>query len=209
METSPIITFLLTQNLRGDLRFLPRLGRILWQKRRDEQRTYTFDLGGACAPEAWHCEATDGRSMLIALDGLNYAAANVEGLTLDSRMSLHRTLMGMRLIDSMNPAELPYVALAAVKPAQSADPDRLTAVLAPTEARLVDGILEFPPVPRYQVASMRVVTGPAPEIDSLEFFDVPDDTPPDGTLSGMVDFIESEARMYQRRKADKDDSAQR
>ena len=59
-ESAQIVTFLFTQDLRGDLRFLPKLARVLMQLRLVEQRTLTLDLGGMCSPEVWHCAVTDG-----------------------------------------------------------------------------------------------------------------------------------------------------
>ena len=75
------LTLLYTANIRGDLALLPRLYTFLQQLKGTERRsTLLLDLGTSCAESVWHCRATGGRSTLIALDGMGYQAANVEGI---------------------------------------------------------------------------------------------------------------------------------
>src|SRR5690349_16457301 len=69
MDILPIIY---TYQLRGDLAWLPRLYTFIRQLAQDIEQEYgtkplLLDLGEACVPESWHCAATDGRSMLLAL----------------------------------------------------------------------------------------------------------------------------------------------
>src|SRR5690348_17158969 len=113
------IHLLYTSNLHGDLEMMPRLQTFIRQLKalpiddEDEvmicavqpqaSRVIVLDLGHACAPDVWHCSATDGRSTLIALDAMGYQAANVtDALTPESRIRLRDNLLGMALVDPPN-----------------------------------------------------------------------------------------------------------
>src|SRR5688572_29658141 len=94
--TTPL-SILYTQDIRGDLDLLPRLYTFLRQIRQQAQRfedeadvmvcqvqppdrrILLLDVGGSCAADVWHCEATQGRSTLIVLDAMGYNAAGVAG----------------------------------------------------------------------------------------------------------------------------------
>src|SRR5688572_24616875 len=108
------ITLLYTHNLRGDLSLLPRLHTFIKQLKALEvddeddvmlclvqpqtRRTLLIDLGGSCAPDVWHCAVTGGRSMLMVLDAMGYAAVSAADLTPDAREKLADTAQ-MRLVD--------------------------------------------------------------------------------------------------------------
>lgn len=203
-ESPHVVAFLFTQDLRGDLRFLPKLARVLMHLRRDDRRTLTVDLGGMCTPDVWHCAATEGRSMLIALDGLNYAAVNAEGLSESVRPYLTKSLIYMQAIDAAHAGTMDQVRFVTRLSPDDLPPQYLTLVVAPhAEAKVTATVIEFPAIARYKVGRMRVRMNTPVELVSLETFDVPDDTAPDATISGMVDFIESEARQYQKRQDQK------
>ncbi|MBK9125553.1 MAG: hypothetical protein IPM16_20845 [Chloroflexi bacterium] len=190
-------TILFTQDLRGDLNFVPKLGRVLWRLRAEDQNNVTVDLGAACDRSVWHCDATDGRSMLIALDGMNYAAANTEGLEENVRPHLSRALVGLRAVDRKYPAKLGPFQMVTHLPPEGFPGASLVLVLAPQDhARVEANAVFFPRVPRYAIGRIRVALLPKVEIVSVETLPVPPDTPPDPTLSAMVGFIESEARQY-------------
>ncbi len=197
-------TILFTQDLRGDLSFVPKLGRVLWRLRTEDQNNLTVDLGAACDRSVWHCAATDGRSMLIALDGMNYVAANAEGLEENVRPHLSRALVDLKAVDRKYPAKVgPFHVVTQLPPA-GIPGAQLVLVLEPQDAARVEGnVVFFPRVPRYAIGRMRVTLRPEVEIVSVETLTVPPDTPPDPTLTAMVEFIESEARQYaeKRRRA--------
>lgn len=190
-------TILFTQDLRGDLRFVPKLGRVLWRLRTEDQNNLTVDLGAACDRSVWHCAATEGRSMLIALDGVNYAAVNAEGLEESVRPHLNRALVNLRAVDCNHPAKVgPFHAVTQLPPA-GIPGAQVVLVLEPQDAARVEGnVVFFPRVPRYAIGRMRLTLLPEVEIVSVETLAVPPDTPPDPTLTAMVEFIESEARQY-------------
>jgi hypothetical protein len=192
-------TFLYTHGLQGNLRFMPRLQTVLNRLRRDAEQVYTVDLGDACAPEVWHCAATGGRSMLIALDGMNYTAANALALQDEHRARLRHTLTMIKLIDDGAPAKRGRFAF--VTDAHSAQAD-LRVLLHPTErTEIVDGVLHLGAVAPRHIGLVKISLT---ALDILEFrtVAVPEDTPPDPTTSGMVDFIEMEARLFQSRRSD-------
>lgn len=190
-------TILFTQDLRGDLDFVPKLGRMLWRLRAEDQTNVTVDLGAACDRSVWHCDATDGRSMLIALDGMNYAAANTEGLEENVRPHLSRALVGLRAVDRKYPAKLGPFQMVTQLPPDGIPDAPLVLVLAPHDSTRVEGnAVFFPRVPRYAIGRVRVALLPKVEIVSVETLTVPPDMPPDPTLTAMVEFIESEARQY-------------
>lgn len=200
-ESPQVVTFLFTQDLRGDLRFLPKLARVLMQLRLEERRTLTLDLGGMCSPDVWHCSITDGRSMLIALDGLNYAAVNAEGVPDSVWPSLAKSLVYMQAIDSLHAGKMGYVRFVTRPPTEEVPPEILALVIAPhAEASIVGNIVYFPAVASHKVARMRVKPAAPAEIVSLEIFEVPPDTAPDPTISGMIEFIENEALQYGKRR---------
>lgn len=202
MTQPEIVSLLFTQNLHGDLRFLPRLSRVLMHLRIEDRRSYTVDLGNSCAPDVWHCEATDGRSMLIALDGINYSAANAEGLAEHARPQLSRSLVTLKAVSAAHPDWIERVALVSTLPDEAIPGAEMTLVIKPQlEARVTGTMIEFPAVERYRIGRLRVRTDTVPfELVSVETFDVPPTTPPDPVVSGMIDFIEGEARHYQKRR---------
>ena len=79
-----------------------------------------LDLGESCAPDAWHCEVSGGRSTLVVLDGMGYAAARVEDA------AAKRAKMGsgvqIALIDGDNPARIDDVLITAAE--NRGEPDR-------------------------------------------------------------------------------------
>ena len=203
MTQPEIVSLLFTQNLHGDLRFLPRLARVLMHLRIEDRRSYTIDLGNSCAPDVWHCDATDGRSMLIALDGINYSAANAEGLAEHARPQLSRSLVTLKAVNAAHPDWIERVALVTSTPDAPIPGAEMTMVIKPhLEARVNGTVIEFPAVERYRIGRLRVRIDTLPfELISVETFDVPPTTAPDPVVSGMIDFIEGEARHYQKRKS--------
>lgn len=203
MTEPEIVSLLFTQNLQGDLRFLPRLARVLMHLRIEDRRSYTVDLGNSCTPGVWHCEATDGRSMLIALDGLNYNAANADGLAEHARSHLSRSLVSLKAVSAGHADWIERVALVTAAPDAAIPGAEMTLIVKPSlEARVTGSVIEFPAVERYRIGRLRVRVDSVPcELVSVEMFDVPPTTPPDPVISGMIDFIEGEARHYQKRKS--------
>ena len=197
------LTLLYTANIRGDLALLPRLYTFLQQLQGTERRrTLLLDLGASCAESVWHCRATAGRSTLIALDGMGYQAANVEGiLGSDDRDALARQVT-LGLVDRardwnwQSPAGDPGIR-ATLKP--NVQPARLQIMLKPASVTRLEGrVLRLQAVETGQVGEVRVELAEDTRIVHAARHDLPPGTPPNPSIAGTVEFVESEARYYQR-----------
>jgi hypothetical protein len=212
---------LYTSNLRGDLDMLPRLHtfmRYLKSLPVDDEdevmicavqpqtpRVFLLDLGHACAPDIWHCTATDGRSTLIALDAMGYHAANVaDALTPESRIRLRDNLLGMALVDSnadWTHDDLIFTSRKAgsvTLPSSTYPPFNINLTPA-SVTQIAANTLYLADVPAGQVGTAQVsfLTG-SPRLIAHAIFDLPANTAPDPTIAATVDFIRSEARFYSR-----------
>jgi hypothetical protein len=178
---------LYTYRLRGQVSLLPQLFTFL----RDLRRTYAaettviLDLGDACVPDAWHCAATDGRSMLIVMDAMGYHAANVTGyLSSEGRAKLD----GMMTLELMNEGQ----------PFTTAQGLRIELTPAENTALQEDGRLRLARVEAGQVGVVRLVD----EFIACEIQDMPPKTAPDATIAGIVDFVLSEAKYYRGKRGE-------
>lgn len=206
-----LFTLLYTHNIRGDLDLLPRLYTFIKYLKslpvdEDEtvrvcafepvqQRTILLDLGHACVPEAWHCEATEGRSALLVMDAMGYDVVNVEGyLSSEARTKLP-DLTHVALLDRQHPIWT--------------SPDQVTVVHS--------GAHQFDAAPRILITLETTPQAPASlpalaagQVGVIHFgtghntkphvFDLPADTLPDPTIAATVDFVVSEARQYQKKR---------
>ena len=206
MEKPLSLTLLYTSNLGGDLHLLPRLYAFIQSlKPARRQGALLLDLGHACADEVWHCRLTQGRSMLIALDGMGCHAANVAG-ALDpiSRRKIEAQIT-MALVDDSQDwhYQIPPVSdrsiIAAVRP-QDQDA-RLQICLSPADETAVQGnVLYLGDVRAGQVGLVRLDLHSAPRITASRIHDLPPDTPPNPSLAAAVEFVESEARYLQKKR---------
>lgn len=199
-DPSDSLAVFYTGGLRGALRLLPRLHTFIRAlKNRLIMPALLLDLGDSCAPESWHCAATDGRSMLIALDALGCQAARVEGLDAAGRERLKANLLSMALVDALHPWQHERgLSVTAEFPDPAA---RLSIVLAPAEATAMQGAaLRLAGVGAGQVGMAQVaLLQNGARLVSSQLFELPDDSLPDPTIAGVVDLIEAEARRFQRR----------
>jgi hypothetical protein len=216
---------LYTANLRGNLELLPRLYTFIKQLRRDvirfapededevmvchvqpptPPRILLLDLGDSCAPDAWHCAATGGRSMLIALDAMGYDAANVTGLlTAESRDKLRENILGMALVDENQTwanGDIQVVGDARRGGGQSLPYKANIDLNLSDKTRLEGRMLSLARVEGGQVGTAQVGGLDAqPVLLAHAIFDLPPNTAPDPTIAGTVDFILAEARRYTRK----------
>ncbi len=206
MEKPLGLTLLYTSNIRGDIPMLPRLYTFMQRlKPARRQGCLLLDLGHACAAEVWHCRLTQGRSTLIVLDGMGYHAANVAG-TLDpiSRRKV-AAQMTMALVDDSQDwhYQIPPVTdrgiTATLRPQ---DPSaRLQICLSPAAATKVqDNILYLGDVRARQIGRVRLDLHPLPRLVAAAVHDLPPHTPANPSLAAAVEFVESEARYYQRKR---------
>ncbi len=202
MEES--LNFLYTGDLRGDLDGMPRLYTFIKSLRgRMDGRTILLDLGGTCDPSVWHCEVTGGRSMIIALDGMGCAAANVSGYLAEEERPKLGGNLAIALVDEAHPHVVDDL-IFTLTPPHSVEWDRLAVVLTPTEkTRLDNRVLSLVRVRAGQVG--RVSLERMDTIWSLTTYsihDLPPTTPPDPTIAGAVEFITAEARYAQKKRAE-------
>lgn len=209
METP--ITVLYTCNLRGDLVILPRLFSFIRQLRahfstepvkqcEDDpapslSRILLLDLGESCAPDVWHCDITGGRSVLVALDGMGYDAANVSAFaTPDLREKLGANVR-LALVD-----EAHDWTWEGVRVALTAGGEGTTISLAPAATTHIEGnTLHLQEVKAGQVGMAQIAPRPLLLLQQ-DVFDLPTMAQPDPTIAGIVDFILSEARYTQKRR---------
>ncbi len=206
MEKPLSLSLRYSAGIAGDLALLPRLFTFLQRLQAAEgQGALLLDLGGSCADSVWHCRATGGRSALIVLDGMGYHAANVEGaLDSDSRARLAQQVT-LALVDRHNhwgyrraSGKEVIVALRAVAP-----DERLQVLLEPAASTRLDGkILSLAAVKSGQVGEAVVDLRGAPRLVSATVHEMPTDTPPNPSIAGAVEFVEAEARYYQRQQAE-------
>lgn len=192
------ITLHYTANIQGDLDMLPRLHTFLRQLRGDTPQRILLDMGDTCAPDVWHCQATGGRSVLIALDGMGYAAANTEGLTPGNRAKLE-SHVSMALVDAIRP-HVQDDLLFALKPTEG--DGHLCICLTPAHQTQLEGrLLTLAPVDTGHVGES-VIEGIDGDyrLISAATYALPANTPPDATIAGVIDFIVSEARFFQRKQ---------
>jgi hypothetical protein len=209
MEAPLTLHVVYTMNLRGDLEILPRLYSLIKKLRAEYARetsdsspvdsnTLLVDLGNACAPGVWHCDVTGGRSMLIALDGMGYHAANVTGyLTPEGRIKLADTVR-LGLVDAVHPHDYRGIRLTCEP---QPDTPQFQIYLAPGDAtRIAGSVLYLAGVETGQVG-MAQVNRSVPMLITHDVISLSSSTPPDPTISGVIEFVLSEARYFQRRQA--------
>ncbi len=198
-EQSRELTLLYTASFNGQIEVLPRLYTFLKALRSELQPTGIIDLGQSCVPDVWHCNETEGRSMLIALDGMGYTAANASHLSEDVQARLHPQLV-MALVDERHP----YVEgsfLFSVEPRQG--DGHLCVVMQPDAATsLQDDVLRLQAVTGTQIGVVRLAFHADGFILlSSETRILPTGTAPDATIAGVVDFVLAEARYYGKRRS--------
>lgn len=206
---TPGLTLLYTHNLRGDLDPLPRLYthlRRLWDAEKTSRRVLAVDLGGSCDPAVWPCAITEGRSTLLALDAMGFAAANVDRVLAPASRAKLADQAAIALVDADHPAHWHDVALVTrINSAPPDDPPALTVILAPADrCALVDRVLRLAAVAPGAVGLARVDLAPGaePVLTACEQHPIPAGTLPNATIAGMIDFIRAEARYYERRRGD-------
>ena len=207
MEKPLSISLFYTAHIRGDLALLPRLYTFLRRLQSEDQPpALLLDLGGACADSAWHCRATGGRSTLMALDAMGYHAANVAGIL--DRENRRKLAVAMGLVDARRDwiYHVPPVTDPSIRATlQPDDPAaRLQILLRPSACTRLDGnILQLQTLSAGQIGQVRVALEPRDTGARIEFAalrDLPPETPPNPSIAGTVDFVLSEARLYQKKR---------
>jgi hypothetical protein len=199
------LTLLYTHQLRGQIALLPRLYTFIKGLRGDTPKAAPLiDLGDACAATAWHCAATGGRSMLVAMDSLGYAAINASGLDTAERARLREHVMSALIDDDHTHT---HGDLLFARHLVEGD-GHLCVVMTPGTTTLQFGSLAAPGRALYLAGlrggqigqvSLTLEPGATPRLRAFVVRDLPPDTPPDPTIAGIVDFVLDEARYYHKR----------
>ena len=196
------LTILYSHRLRGDLALLPRLYTYLRRLRAEHAAgtpSLLIDLGESCAPEAFPCALTGGRSTLIALDAMGYDAALVSGwLSDEDRTRLESGHLRMTLIDEAHSLTVPGCTVALERPAGAA------LWIDPTPAQtthLHDHALRLMALAQGEIGLARLAGDDAGglRLAAAQVFTLPPETAPDPTIAGVVEFILSEAHYMQRK----------
>ncbi|MBL8154750.1 MAG: hypothetical protein JNM70_11250 [Anaerolineae bacterium] len=205
MDSNGRLRILYTANLRGRIDLLPRLHTFIRRLREgsDGPRTLLLDLGRSCDDAAWHCAATQGRSMLIALDAMGFDAANVSGqLDPAGHQRLQDNFLNLGLVDETHSWDGGGV-MAALSEG-SIESAALSILLRPFPMTRVEGRrLNLAEILGGQVgdATLQINHERVTLVESVNH-DLPSTALPDPTITAAVDFILSEARRFQHRQSD-------
>lgn len=213
MEQS--LTLLYTGQISGDLALLPRLYTFLKMLRaefsggaagdpagRPYKDVLLCDLGATCDPAVWHCAATEGRSALIVLDAMGYAAANVARTLTDTQREKLAEQVNLRLVDGDHPHAVEGVVFF-VGTAVDDHTARLAVDLSPANTvRIQDAVLHLAAVEQGQCGVVRLQWTPDVgwSIAYTGIHELPPGTAQDPTIAGTVEFVEDEARYLLKRK---------
>ncbi|MYD11280.1 MAG: hypothetical protein F4X02_14715 [Chloroflexi bacterium] len=206
MDTPLSLTLHYSAGIAGDLALLPRMFTFLQRLgAADSARALLLDLGGACSDAVWHCRATGGRSALIVLDGMGYHAANVAGALDAANREKLAEQVTMALVDGerdwayhVPPLRDPSIVVA-LRPRECAA--RLQIALTPAAETRIDGnCLRLRGVEAGCIGEAVVDLRGRPQLVSATTHTLPADTPPNPSIAGAVEFVEAEARFYQRQQ---------
>jgi hypothetical protein len=222
------LTILYTASLAGRIDLLPRLyTRIRRERETRSGPCLLVDLGQSCVPGTWICEATAGRGMLVAMDAMGYDAFHIgprdalytqPALVSQVRQivvtpfaagpwsaSVNRAGLAVRLVNAHHLEAL--LAAEDVGPADLIIGLRLD-VTAQVEAEhragqrvlLLQGAAseDEPVLARVDVALLPeapyiLVVSHAPLALAPEL-------PPDPTITGVIEFVQGEARYAERKR---------
>lgn len=220
------IRILYSAALRGQLELLPRLHTYFSAQRQTAPGiSVLVDLGQSCAAGVWICQSTSGRGMLVAMDALGYDAFHIgqaDALYHFPQLvnqikqvivtplaagqwtaSLQRGGIKIRICNGKNleliandrPDTVDLIlglglgSAPEVKPIWKA-PCRLLSVVGGESESLILGQVDItllPDPPYIQIEENRMLT-------------LPPETLPNPTITGVIDFVISEARQAERKR---------
>lgn len=184
------------------------LPRIYTALQRIEQaqgiKALRLNLGTACTPAIWHCEATQGRSMPMAFDVMGYHAVGVMGMAESSRFRL-KGVVTLGLVDARHTWRYQAAGVTDETILVASEPTpamRLCIVLHPAdEIRLADGILSLTPPPSNHAGYVHIDLTAQPKLIRRAEFPLDMQARPDPTITAALELIEEEARSFGRRDA--------
>lgn len=193
------LTLFYTYQLRGQLDSLPRLYTFLERQRQGQGASILLDCGESCDKSQWHCQATENRSTVIALDGMGYHAVNVAGVLSEEARTKLLNVTTTALVDEQHSwrYNVPPHREEGILIAHSPTPALLLCVvLSPATHTHLDGnTLFLGTINGHQVGKVRLSLAPLTLIGA-ETLTVPSTLPPHPTITGAIEFIQEEARYY-------------
>lgn len=198
------LTIFYTYDIAGDLALLPRLHAFMLTLRRHYAApVMLLDLGEACAPDSWTCEATEGRSVFVVLDGMGYHAANASALTSASRDKLAAQVT-LGLVDASRAwraNQPPFNDGGIIASLEPTPAHTLCIQMQPAaQTALSDHLLTLAPLEKGSVGVVEVSLLPVPHMTATEVHSLPPDVRPDASIAAAVEFVEDEARFYLRKR---------
>ncbi len=186
-----------THHLNGHLDHFPRLfTHIKAISARLSPKPLLLDLGASCHPIQWHCEATDGRSAFIVLDAMGYDAVNTQGLLTSSSYTKLKTQVSMRLVHDAQPHIVNNVVLA-LSPVSSQGIWMPKICMSASDKTVIrDDWLYLTNIAGDEIGIVQI------DGDNIhhQVEKIPANTIPDPTISGVVDLVLAEARLYGNKK---------
>ena len=223
LEQVTTVTLIYTAALQGQIALLPTLFTRIKQERHPDQMSLLVDLGRSCAPDTWICEATEGRGMLVAMDAMGYDAFHIgpqdalytqPALVQQIRQIIATPLAAGPWLGKVTRKGLSFVFANAAALTPRTDTADLTIglrlsnqprldITPDTTQRILwlDGGM---PARTPLIGRVDVYLSPdAPYIEIIDhrLLDLPDGLPPDPTISGAIEFVESEARYALKKRS--------
>ncbi|MEL6148773.1 MAG: hypothetical protein AAFV33_25230 [Chloroflexota bacterium] len=210
------LTLFYTQHTRGQFYLLPRLATMLKRLKKDaEGRVLLIDAGYSCDNSVKLCQQTEGRASVIVMDAMGYDAINVTGfLGAGSRQKLTRNYLNAALVDAAHPYHRDGIAYSAKPPASH---DHLLHIALETvpETHLMPEpshgyifTLKLRTIGAGQIGrvTLRIDSNDVDLVQS-NLHNLTPDILPDATIAGALEFVEDEARYYNRKHRDNPDQS--
>jgi hypothetical protein len=215
------VTLLYTAALAGRLALLPQLlTRIHQERAAIDGIPLLVDLGRSCASDVWICEATGGRGMLVAMDAMGYDAFHIgpedmlytqPALVQQLRTVIQTPLAAGPWKAVVQRSERVFVFAATDNVADQAADLVVTLRLSSTPQvklgwRESHRTLFFDPgwfSSEPLLGRLDLVLLPEPpyiEMLNQAQLALPPDLRPDPTMTGVVEFVQSEARYAERKR---------
>lgn len=190
------MNILYTYQLNGNLAYLPRLfTHIQAISAQMTTKPLLLDLGGSCQSSAWHCDVTEGRSTLIVLDAMGYHGANIVNLLTPTSYLKLKDQVSLALVDENLPQWVQDTTLA-IAPVLITG-RTLNICLTPGDITgWRNGWLYLGKIASDELGIVQIDEGTIHHHSEK----IPANTIPNPTISGVVDFVLAEARLYQNKK---------
>lgn len=174
-----------------DLAYLPRLYTYLKHlKKTLDGPIVVIDSGVAWSNGEWLSVVTEHRAPYILLDAMGYTAAFCEGLSPDNIEKLHPQLQ----LQLLAPSQATVISLSTGETITVAQHPQNNQIEAQGQT------LYIPLTPHRTIGYAHIALAPLTVLET-QLYQVPATTLPDSTIAGTIEFVQDEARYYQKQKA--------